>query len=486
MSARSRYLWTLLGASGVAAALVLYAYLGVVRRDEKAAAAKQASEKLVAPVPQPDGGTVIVRYDRLVMVSKGGTTELGRLPDGTWVISSPFRTRADARAAEDVVSTLQSILLNRIIEEAPTEEDLKRYGLAPPNFQVTASAEGVTPLTLSGGIDNPFDNSIYLRHAGDVRVYAVDSAAGLTLNKSTMELRAHDVVGVRDLGLLGVSLKSATHDWALEREPEKPWAFLRPAGVPADGAAISQWVALLDQQRATGFLTDSPAERTRTGVEKPSVDVTFRRKDETVRVRLALGTKDTAPAYVLREDNFGATLAEVPRTAASALDKAPAGLRDWKVLAFQPAEVERIRIVPTGGGPGLVVERAHADGGTTDRWVLASRTPGPASPSKIAALLTALSNLRSLPVEDTPPSDPGFGAKAQTVLLESRNGTVLATLVLGNPVKGKERTVWARNARGEVVEVDLSRLPALPNQREDLMEMSPEGVLAPAGPDAGH
>ncbi len=48
-------------------------------------------------------------------------------------------------------------------------------------------------------------------------------------------------------------------------------------------------MARLAQQRAVKFLADSPAERQRTGVERPAVDATFRRLEETVRVRLAAG-----------------------------------------------------------------------------------------------------------------------------------------------------------------------------------------------------
>ncbi|HMK74311.1 MAG TPA: DUF4340 domain-containing protein, partial [Myxococcaceae bacterium] len=442
---------------------------------------KEASEKLVAPRTEPDGGTVLVRYDRLLVTTQGDTTELGRLPDGAWVISRPARARADARAAEDIVGMLQQTRLNRVLEEHPTPDDLRRYGLQPPAFSVTASADGVPPLTVEGGIENSFDGSAYLRRAGDERVFAVDGITRTTLAKRTDELRAHDVAGVRDLGLVGVSLSSARNDWAIQREPEKPWLFLRPAGAPVDGAAVSQWVAAVGQVRAEKFLVDSPAERARTGVEKPAVDVTFRRLDETVRVRLAGGAKDQDPVYLLREDGFGAVLAEMPRSALAALDKPALELRDRTVLSFRPDQVERLRILPAGGGPPMVAERRRADAGASEQWQLVASTAEPLSTARIGTLLYGLGALKSLPVEVTPPHDAGL-AHGRTIILEGQDGQLLATLVLGSPVSKKDGAVWTRNARGEVVPVDL-RFLAIPAKPEDLMEPRPPS--APPGRDAG-
>jgi hypothetical protein len=478
VTARSRSLVLVLGAAALALVLGLYAYFGVLRREEKDAAQKAAQAKLVAPVSQLDGGETLVRYDHLVLTAHGETTELGRLPDSSWVIVRPFRARGDPHLAEDLISTLQSLRLTRIIDEQPKDEDLQRYGLLPPRFSLTATSEGAPTLSFAGGVENTFDGSVYVQRGGDARVYAVDGFVRTSLDKGTEELRAKDVLGARDLGLLAISLKSPKHDWTVKREPEQPWAFV-PKGLPADGAAISQWVSRLAQQRVVKFLVDSPAERKRTGVEKPSADASFRRSEEAVRVRLAAGSSDTDPAYVLREDSFGPTLAEVPRGALAALDVSAAELRDRRVLSFDPGRVERIRFLPEGGGETFIVQRQHLDAGAGPAWLVASRTPQPASASKVGALLSALSSLKWLILDETPPKDPGLGATARTVVMEDAGGQVLGTLVLGKTASRKDKTVWTRALTGEVVQVDLGRLPGLPAKPEDVVDLV-------ASPDAAH
>jgi hypothetical protein len=480
VTAYARNLLLVLGAAALAMVLGLYAYFGVLRGEERRAKEKEAKERLVAPVAQPDGGTELIRYDRLVLTSGADSTELGRLPDASWVFIRPFRARADPRPAEDVISTLQSLRLTRVVEEQPNDEDLQRYGLKPPRFIVTASAYGAPSLTVSGGVDNPFDGSVYVQRAGDGRVYAVEGFVSTSLGKRMEDLRAKDVLGPRDLGLLGVELTSARHTWAVARQPEQPWLFQKPSTLPADGTSISSWVAKLSGQRAVKFLVDSPSERARTGMAKPSVQASFRRNEETIRVRLAAGPLDADPVYALREDSFGATLAEVPRTALATLDIPAAELRDRRVLVFEPAQVERIRILPEGGGPTFVVQREAADAGA--RWLLASRTPQQASTAKVSTLLYNLASLKWAPTEALPPKDPGLGATARTLVLEDGTGKVLGTLVLGKTASRMDNTVWSRSAAGEVVQVDLGRLMGLPARPEDLLEL----VATPGPADAAH
>ncbi len=281
---------------------------------------------------------------------------------------------------------------------------------------------------------------------------------------------------------MGIQLKSGHHDWAVAREPQQPWAFQKPAGLAADGSAISQWVAALATHRAVKFLSDSPAERKRTGVERPAADATFRRGEETVRVRLAAGPLETDPSFVLREDSFGVTLAELTHGALAALDVPAAQLRDRRVLIFQPADVQRIRFLPEGGGPAIVVQRQAADAGTPPRWVLASRTPQAASAAKLGSLLFALEELKWLPLDDVPPKDPGLGANARTVVLEDASGKVLSTLVLGKTASHTGPRVWTRTAGGEVVQVDLGRLPSLPKTPADVLDTGPAVLTPTASP----
>ena len=483
MSARSRSLWTLLAATVGAAALGLFAWFGVMKGDQKAEEAKRDAEKLVKAVAQPDGGTANVRYDHLTVKARGETSELQRMPDQAWVLTQPFRAAGDVRTAEDLVSALQFARLKSTVEEKPSPEDLRRYGLDIPKVEVTASAEGVAPLTVKVGLDNPFDSSAYLQRGTDPRVYAVDSSTRSSLDKTTFDLRDKEVLSVRDPGLTRIELTSKKRHFVLARDPGQPFAFVHPTAEPADSNAVSGWLAALKSDRATRFLVDTPAERQGTGVEKPDVEAVFQRgSTEKVRVRLAAGKKDGDPVYALREDGFGTSLSEVPRSGLAALDKSPAELRDRTVLHVDPQSVSRIRFQPGEGAPAMVVERDRPTDGGPETWRLTAPVQATAEPFKLAGLVYALTSLRAEATEEKLPTDvskTGLGPGARAVVLEGADGKPLATLTLGKQ-STKPAGTFARDDRGRVVVIESSRLGGLPTRPADLLPPPP---VAP--PDAG-
>ncbi|RPH71273.1 MAG: DUF4340 domain-containing protein [Myxococcaceae bacterium] len=484
MSARSKNLWTLLGAAVVGTGLALYAYFGVMKGEEKKDEQKRAAERLVQPVSRPDGGTDTVRYDRLVVKAKGETTELARLPDQFWVITRPLKTAADVQTAEGIVSALQFARIRATVEEKPTPEDLHRFGLDKPGVEVVASAEGVPPLTVRLGVENPYDGSAYLQREGDLKVYSVDGSTRSSLDKGTFDLRDRDVLAVRDLGITRIEVRGKKRDWAVGRDPGQPYAFVRPAREDADTAAISGWLSSLRGTKATKYLPDSPAERKRTGVEKPVVEATFQRgTTETVRVRLAAGKAETDPVYVLREDQYGPALAEVPRAALAALDKSPAELRDRSVLRAKPEDVSRIRI---GSGDGaLVLERQRPADGGPESWHVGGPTGAVADSFKASSLLYNLTSLRSQATEEKLPTDPkstGLGPTARTLVFEGQDGKTLGSIAVGGTSK-KPAGTFVRDDRGRVVVIDSARLKELPSKAADLLPPPPPA--APVGADAG-
>jgi len=469
----------------VAVGLGLYAWFGVMKGEEKEAEQKRTAERFVQPVPRPDGGTENVRYDHLVVKAKGDTTELARLPDQSWVITRPLRTAADVRTAEDVVGTLQYGRIKGVVEEKPTAEDLHRFGLDHPAVEVTASAQGVPSLTVRLGLDNSFDSSVYAQREGDPKVYSLDAVSRASLEKSTFDLRDREALAVRDLGVTRIEVHGKKHDWTLGRDPGQPYAFLHPAKEDADTPAVSSWLGSLKTTKATRYLEDTPAERKRTGVEKPAVEVTFQRgTTETVRVRLAAGKADTDPVYALREDQYGSSLSEVPRTALAALDKSPAELRDRMVLRARHEEVSRIRV---GSGDGaIVLERERPADGGPESWRLLGPAPATADSFKAASLLYALTSLRSEVTEEKIPSDAkttGLGPTARTVVLEGQGGKTLGSIAVGGTSK-KPAGTFVRDDRGRVVVVESTRLKDIPSKPTDLLP-SPPPLPAAAAADAG-
>jgi hypothetical protein len=478
-----------------AAGLGLYAYFGVMKTEERETQRKDVSEKLFAAHAPgeklPDGGAPPAAvFTSIVVRAKGDSTTLEK-KGGDWWITAPVSARADRSAVEQLISHIETTKVKATVEENPSDADLAKYGLDKPRFTVTAYAyvpdangEGANDpsrrreVDLYGGIENTFDGSIYLRRGTDKAVYTMDGSAKYSLERNTFDLREKEVLAVEEAKLKQIDFKAKSNRYLLERDENKSWQLKSPKPMAADNATVATMISNFRNDRAVAFLTDSPEERKRTGVGSPTSDVAFTAASgEKTRIRLAK-TKigDEEHAFALREGSDQAVLAEVPIAAVSALDKTPADLRDKSVLTFNREQVARVIFSP-GSGPEIVVEKVTVDGGPSEDWRIAAPTSGPAKKWKLSSLLWSLSSLKATSVADEQPKDfakYGISPSSEGVTLADQSGKVLAKLQLGNAVKGKPNSVYARGSRNAVLEVDSTKLAELPSKIDDVLEAPPQ------------
>ncbi len=118
-----------------------------------------------------------------------------------------------------------------MIEETPDEASLQKYGLAPPQFVVTAEAmvsgEPRT-LKLEGGIENTFDGTVYLRRDGQPKVWSAEGGVRWTLQKSTFDFREKEVFGVDEAKVTKIEVKTKENQYTVERDANKAWQILKP------------------------------------------------------------------------------------------------------------------------------------------------------------------------------------------------------------------------------------------------------------------
>src|SRR5262249_24107375 len=178
----------------VAAALGLYAYFGVRKPEEREAKRKETAEKLFsaeAPAPKDKkdaGPPAEAAFTAINVRAKGEVTTLEKRGDRWWV-TSPVYAPAEKWAVDQIISQIKSTRFKSTVEENPSDADLAKYGFSNPTFTVNgyyslpgkteiqpdagSPYQGRERITFYGGIDNPFDGSVYLRREGDKAVYLV-------------------------------------------------------------------------------------------------------------------------------------------------------------------------------------------------------------------------------------------------------------------------------------------------------------------------
>jgi hypothetical protein len=489
---------TLLALTAAAAGLGLYAWYCVKEPDAREAERKEVSEQLFATheagAKGEDGRAPPAPvFTKLTVQASGGTTELVREKDGTWRVTSPVSARAETAAVEAMTSTLASSKFTATVDEAPTDADLEKYGLKTPVFSVTATASVGSPaqertVTLHGGIENTFDGSVYVRRDGDPKVYAAPGAVRWSLDRDSFALRSKEFLGpLEEPSLQSIEVKAKANAYLLARDTAGTgWRLVKPVAERADEVKVADLLTALKEQRALSFPADSAEARQKLGLEAPVVDARFTpATGEPVRLRLSQVTVGgETKVYALREQGSQALLGEVPESALTVLDVGVPELKDKRVLAFRREDVKRVVFHPGGGAEPIAVARVTGADGGAGGWEVESPKKGKAQHFKVASVLGSLDTFKASAFgEAKPKSWAKFGISdaSRGAVLQGADGKELARLWLGNEVKDKPGTVYARGSGPDVLEVSATWVE-LPSKVEDVLEAPPSP--ADGGPDA--
>jgi hypothetical protein len=458
------------GATAGAVALGLYAYFGVMKGDEQAQRSKEAAQQ-VFPTAAAQGPSAPSGFRALTVVAAGQTTKLAHTASG-WRITSPVDAKADSAAVDALVSALLHDRYKQTVDAHPTQADLARYGLDAPRFRVTAEFQRASgkkeTLDLAGGIDNPFDGSVYVKREGEDAVHAIAGTFQVAVAKSTFELREKRLVPFEETRLKEIDLASGRQRIALRLDDAGHWQLSAPTEERADDAAARALWTAIQTERATAFPEDTPQARQDFGLEHPVLEATFV-PEHGAPTRIALGERGSGEArHAFAAVTTGGhhALAQVPPALIDALRKTPDDLRDHTVLSFQPEQVAEIAVKPADRTPFTLTRKRNADGSRSD-WSLAGEKSPRLAGAKVSALLWTLQSLKATGFGPVHPSDRtwqahGLDDKAATVTLKGEGGRLLAALVVGKPVKGKPDQLWAKGSRDQVLELERASLSDLP------------------------
>lgn len=469
-----------LGVALVAAgALGGYAYFGIFKKDTQAAKKDDHDLRLFAPQHlderQDDGGAPPAEFTKIVVTVGDEQTVLEREIGSPWRIVSPVKARADKLVVDGLVSHLQTSKFKATLEEHPDAPTLAKYGLEPPQFVVEATAvtNGETrKVKLTGGIENTFDGTIYVRRDDESPVFTAPGGARFMLAKRTSELRDRLPFAIDESKTKRLTVKSTSNDFELARGEDQQWALVRPEAEPADVTTVGSLFSGAAQERAQRFeAPESPLAKS-LGFDHPLVDVHLTMKDgEAIRLRVVRERFDAGDRFWgLREDSQETALAELgPR--ASSFDRPWTDLRDKALLRFRKDLVTRI-VFRDAAGNETVVSRDSADA-SADSWKLVSPRAAKAKVFRVTGALWLLSGLRSLSDGEVKPKDwkkYGFDGKGRSITLVGETGTTLARFEIGGEVPNKANIFYVRGTRDQVLESDGARYADLPFTWADLVD----------------
>ncbi|MGZ6142131.1 MAG: DUF4340 domain-containing protein [Myxococcales bacterium] len=244
---------------GLAVLLLVAAAIGGVAlwagKDEAAKAeAKEKSEKLF------DFDKAHVKTLRLT--KEGKLVAALSKDDKGWKVDEPVKAEADDSTVDSLLTSLSGLKQKK---ELADEKDLKAYGLEAPRLAVSVKLDDGKEQGLQLGVDNSFDNTLYVKKAGDPTVRIVDGYNKTTFDKSLLDLRNKKVAHLDDSAeVKRVEVTGVKSPYVLEKDAGA-WKF---AGAAADSGVADRVVSAVKQLKATGVAAES-GELAPYGLDKP-------------------------------------------------------------------------------------------------------------------------------------------------------------------------------------------------------------------------
>lgn len=250
----------------------------------------------------------IVSFDRskvdgLDVVLDGGGFELGK-KDGEWVMAKPLVARADASAADGLVTALESLQMKSVVGASATAEELKTYGLERPSAIVNLHLGTDRTSVLVGGPAG--EDTVYVKDAAKPDVYTIQKAAADDLRKGPDGYRRKELFDMRAFTATHIDITRNGKTYGFDRVKAKDessadsWTRVTPTAAQPDKEKFQAFVAALADIRAFGY-ADAKA---RTGLDSPDLTVVVK-FDEGKKEERVLLAKSGADAFASRADDPG-------------------------------------------------------------------------------------------------------------------------------------------------------------------------------------
>jgi hypothetical protein len=266
----------------VAAALGAYIYFVENKRDTSDTGAKK--DKLFAGIESGKIEEIDIR------AAGGGTTQLKKTGD-KWAIVAPESADADSNEVSTLLSTLESLEIQRVLDEQP--KSMKDYGLEPARFSVGFKQAGDPAMKrIDVGSKTPTGSDLYARIEGQPKLLLISSFVEDSLNKSTFSLQDKTVLKFDRTGADMVKTEVTSQPALSLARKSDQWRFTAPIDARADFSAVDalvQQVFAAKMKSVVSTTEPNAADAKKYGLDKPQATVTI--GSGSSRAVLAIGGK---------------------------------------------------------------------------------------------------------------------------------------------------------------------------------------------------
>ena len=200
---------------------------------------KPASASVIAGPSTANAKVISLKQDDIskleVKIKNGDDVLLDRVGPSKWKITSPKALIADPDPVSTILYDLSPMDGATLIDEKAA--DLKQFGLAEPEVQVSATGKNGKAQTILVGDDTPTGDSAYVMLSGDSKVFSVPKNTKANLDKGLKDLRDKRLLPVDYDKIGSVEINGAKLRLTFGSEDGK-WTVRHPANLRGDTSKL--------------------------------------------------------------------------------------------------------------------------------------------------------------------------------------------------------------------------------------------------------
>ncbi|HEV2387101.1 MAG TPA: DUF4340 domain-containing protein [Candidatus Acidoferrales bacterium] len=312
----------------IAAAVVGFVYWHEFKRPPK----QQAETNPTVFHFQPEDVTAVTyaRPGQDLLAERNGTG---------WEILQPVKTRADQNAVNGLLDEVTLARASRTL--APTAEQLKTFGLAPPAVTIELKLKNGQTHQLKIGANDYSGDNVYAMADGSPQVLLLSGSVAAQAKKGLNDLRDSSVLGISDFDVKSFDLKTAGGEIAAERAGGTggSWSIEKPRPMAGDDTAIGQLLTNVASAKLASVVSEQGGGLARYGLDHPQLSLTVRLNAGGERA-LEIGKKQ-GDQYYARDTSRDAVFL-VPASVEKQLDVKLFDLRDKKLMHSLPEDFSQL------------------------------------------------------------------------------------------------------------------------------------------------
>jgi hypothetical protein len=339
----------LLVATIVLAALAATLYWSNHRKpaNDTVTAAPSATNAKVISLTQDDISKLEVKK------KDGDDVVLNRVGPSNWKITSPKSLVADQDSVSTVLYNLSPMDGATLIEEKPA--DLKQFGLAEPEAQVTATGKDGKAHTILVGDETPTGDSAYVMLSGESKVYSVPKNTKANLDKGLKDLRDKRLMPVDFDKLTSMEINGSKLHLSFGSTDGK-WTVRSPASLRGD---TSKMETVIEKLRTATMDPSAPESETKkaaslfaSGTPIAALKATDSSGSQELQVR------KSGDAYYAKTTAMDGVY-KVPNELGDAVNKDAEDFREKRVFDFAEQDPDKVEL--RDGSKGYVLARSGED-----------------------------------------------------------------------------------------------------------------------------